>query len=80
MTSRPVKPRARRMAAVVASEPEETRRTFSTEGTMVVISSASSISRSCGAPKLVPLRAASMIASVITAGACPSMSGPQEPT
>ena len=41
---RPVYPRARRMALIVASVPELTSRTFSTEGTASMISSASSVS------------------------------------
>ena len=63
--SRPVKPRARRTAAVVASVPLETSRTFSTEGSAWRMSSASSISRRDGAPKLVPPRAASTTASTV---------------
>ena len=63
MTSRPVKPRARRMALIVASVPELTSRTFSIDGTASMISSASSLSASVGAPKLVPRAAASCTAS-----------------
>ena len=40
-------------ALIAASVPEETRRTFSTEGTASTISSASSTSRSVGVPKVV---------------------------
>jgi hypothetical protein len=43
-------PRARRMADMVASVPLDTSRTFSTDGTRSQISSASSTSRSVGAP------------------------------
>ncbi len=50
MYSRPVKPRATRMAATVASVPLETRRTFSTLGTVAHSSSASSTSPGVGAP------------------------------
>src|ERR1700685_1801710 len=35
---------------------------------------------SFGAPKLVPLQAASMMASITFDGACPRMSGPHDPT
>jgi len=48
--ARPVAARARRTADMVASVPEETRRTFSTAGTQQVMSSASSTSRAVGAP------------------------------
>ncbi|SKT75290.1 Uncharacterised protein [Mycobacteroides abscessus subsp. abscessus] len=47
---RPVNPRARRTALMVASVPELTRRTFSTGWTRSMISRASSISPSTGAP------------------------------
>jgi len=47
---RPVAPRARRMALMAASVPELTSRTISSEGTSRTISSASSTSRSVGAP------------------------------
>ena len=53
--SRPVKPRATRTALIVASVPELTMRTSSTEGTASQIRRASSTSSSVGAPKLVPL-------------------------
>ena len=49
-----MKPRASRMALMVASVPELTSRTISMEGTASMIASARSISRSVGAPKLVP--------------------------
>ena len=47
----------------MASVPELTRRTFSTDGTASMIISASSLSASVGAPKLVPRPAASRTAS-----------------
>jgi hypothetical protein len=50
------------MALIEASVPEETSRTFSTDGTASAISAASSTSRSVGAPKLVPSSAASTTA------------------
>ena len=56
MTSRPVKPRARRMALIDASVPELTMRTISIDGTASTINSASCVSRSVGAPKLAPLQ------------------------
>jgi hypothetical protein len=63
MSSRPVTSRARRTALIAASVPELTRRTFSIDGTASTISSASSTSRSVGAPKVVPSSAASRTAS-----------------
>jgi len=65
---------------MAASVPELTRRTFSTLGTIRTICSASSTSPSVGAPKEVPLRAASPTASRISGSACPNSSGPQDPT
>src|SRR6478736_2476201 len=50
MTSRPVKPRASRMADIVASVPELTRRTCSTGSTRATISSARRTSFSLGVP------------------------------
>ena len=52
--SRPVKPRATRVALIVASVPELTMRTISTDGTASHTSFAISTSRAVGAPKLVP--------------------------
>jgi len=75
-----VKPRARRIALIVASVPELTRRTMSTEGSSAQISSAISISPSVGAPKDRPFSAASRTASTIAGWAWPAMAGPQEPT
>ena len=48
--SRPVKPRATRTALIVASVPELTMRTISTDGTASQTSRASSTSSSVGAP------------------------------
>ena len=53
---RSVKARARRMALMVASVPEFTRRTFSMDGTASAIISARMTSFSVEAPKLVPSR------------------------
>ncbi|CKU80838.1 Uncharacterised protein [Mycobacterium tuberculosis] len=50
MLLRPVAPRARRSALMAASVPELTRRTISIDGTSARMASASSISRSVGAP------------------------------
>ncbi len=61
----PVYPRARRTALMVASVPEFTKRTFSTEGTASTTISARSISRGVGAPKLVPSSAAVLIAPML---------------
>ncbi len=58
-----MKPRAVRMALMVASVPLETRRTWSTEATRSVISSASRTSPGVGAPKDVPSAAATHTAS-----------------
>jgi hypothetical protein len=66
MRSRFVTPRASRRALIAASVPDETRRTFSTDGTQATISAASSTSASVGAPKLVPRRAASRTASTVS--------------
>src|SRR3954467_15764239 len=59
-----------------ASVPDETSRTRSIDGTASTISSASSTSRSVGAPKLVPSSAASRTASTVSASAWPKSSGP----
>ena len=58
MTSRPVKPRASRIADMVASVPEDTNRTRSI-GVRETISSASSTSGSVGVPYDVPRAIAS---------------------
>jgi hypothetical protein len=54
MMSRPVNPRAARIALIVASVPELTIRIFCIEGYIFMIISASSTSSGQGAPKLVP--------------------------
>src|SRR5215218_7042775 len=56
MPSRPVYPRATRMALIVASVPELVIRTISIERTTSQTSSASSTSSCVGAPKVVPHR------------------------
>ena len=60
--------------------PLETKRTFSTEGTVAQSSSANSTSAATGAPNVVPRRAASRMASTMGGYAWPRMSGPQLPT
>ena len=62
MLSRPVKPRARRMALIDASVPELTMRTISMDGTAAMMSSANAVSASVGAPKEAPRRTASSTA------------------
>ena len=63
--SRPVYPRARRTAVLVASVPEFMNRTCSHDATRAEIASASFISRGVGAPYDVPSPAASRTAAVI---------------
>ena len=76
MRSRPVKPRARRTAVLVASVPEFISRTRSQLGTLATISSASSISPGVGAPYDVPPAAAAVMAAVIAGWAWPRMIAP----
>ena len=63
--SRPVTPRASRIAVLVASVPEFIRRTRSQLGTRSAIASASFISRGVGAPYDVPSTTAADTAAVI---------------
>jgi hypothetical protein len=72
--------RARRSALMVASVPELTMRTESTLATAPQMSSASSVSISVGAPKLVPWRSAARTARSTPGSAWPRTIGPQEPT
>ncbi len=65
---------------MVASVPDETNRTFSTDGTWRTTRSASSTSRAQGAPNEVPREAASRIASRTAGCAWPRIIGPHEPT
>ena len=80
----PVAARERRGRAAArdidASVPEETSRTFSTDGTASTISAASSTSASVGAPKDVPRAAASVTAATTSGSACPKISGPHDIT
>ncbi len=63
--SRPVTPRARRIAVLVASVPEFISRTRSQLGTRSPMASASFISRGVGAPYEVPSPTAARTACVI---------------
>jgi hypothetical protein len=80
MRSRPVKPRATRMALMVASVPDDTKRTCSSPGYAATRCSASSISGSHGAPNDVPRDTASTMACCTSGWACPRISGPHEHT
>jgi hypothetical protein len=71
--------RARRIALMQASVPELTRRTCSTLGTWRMTSSASCTSRSVGAPKLKPSRAAFSTASSTAGWPWPRIIGPHDP-
>ena len=71
-------PRASRIALIVASVPELTSRTCSTGSTRAMISSASSISASVGAPKDSPCPAAARTASTTAGCAWPRIIGPHE--
>ena len=74
--SRPVKPRARRTAVLVASVPEFISRTCSQLGDALAIVSASFISRGVGAPYDVPSPAAAAIAAVTAGWAWPRITAP----
>jgi len=80
MRSRDVNARASRTVLIAASVPEETSRTFSTDGTASTISAASSTSASVGAPKLVPRSVASTTAAIVSRSAWPNSSGPHDMT
>jgi hypothetical protein len=75
-----VKPRARRSADIVASVPDETRRTSSMDGRRRTSVSAIRISASVGAPNDSPCVAASRTARTTSGCAWPTIAGPQEPT
>ena len=72
-----MKPRASRMALIVASVPLETSRTCCTGSTRATISSASSTSFSEGVPKLNPRAVAERTASSTPSCAWPRIIGPQ---
>ena len=76
MRSRPVKPRARRTAVLVASVPEFISRTISQLRDPLAIASASTISPGVGAPYDVPRVAASATAAVIAGWAWPRIIAP----
>ncbi|SIN04842.1 Uncharacterised protein [Mycobacteroides abscessus subsp. abscessus] len=85
--SRPVIPRARRIAVIVASVPVETSRTCSIAGSPAAAAlirsttvSASSVSPAVEAPKDSPFSAAACTASITAGWRWPSSAGPQEPT
>jgi len=78
--ARPVNPRANRIADIVASVPEDTRRTCSTGAIRATISSASATSPSLGVPNDVPRAKAAPAASSTAGCACPRIIGPQEQT
>ena len=75
-----MKPRATRMALIVASVPELTMRTSSIDGTSSMIFLATTVSSSVGAPKDRPSAAFSCTALITAGSAWPRIIGPQEPT
>ncbi len=75
-----MKPRAKRIALIVASVPELTIRTSSIEGTSWHTFFAREVSIAVGAPNPKPLSKTAFTASIITGLACPKIIGPQEPT
>ena len=74
--SRPLAARARRRASIVASVPDEVKRTRSTEATMAAIRSAQSISSSLPAPKWVPRSTWARTAPTTAGWAWPSSRAP----
>ena len=80
MRSRPVNPRAKRSAVIVASVPELTRRTFSMAGTRATKRSAISTSAAVGAPKPNPVVACSRTACTKGVKPWPWIIGPHAPT
>ena len=76
MRLRPVAPRARRMALIVASVPEFTKRTISIDGTIFATRSARRTSSSVGAPYDVPRREARSSARRTKPGTWPKRCGP----
>ena len=65
---------------MTASVPDETMRSFSIDGISARTSSASSVSRAVGAPKVRPCLQASRTAATTAGWAWPRIAGPQEPT
>ena len=78
MVSRTVKPRATRMALMVASVPLLFKRTCSMLGTSLLISAAISSSNPVGAPNERLFAAAACTAAITTGCAWPTIIGPQE--
>jgi len=73
-------PRARRIAVIVASVPEDTRRTSAIDGTSRQSVSAISTSAAVGAPKDSARAAAACTASTTCGCVWPATIGPHEPT
>ena len=73
-------PRASRTALIVASVPDDTKRTISSDGTAPTASAASSTSSAVGIPKDVPRCAARPTASTTAGCAWPAISGPHDST
>ena len=71
---------ASRIADIVASVPEFTKRTISMDGTASTMSLAAVTSISVGAPNDAPQAVASCAALVTSGCACPRINGPQEHT
>jgi hypothetical protein len=80
MRVRPVTPRARRIADIVASVPELTMRTTSIDGTRRVIVSAIVTSASHGVPNDRPFSMAFATAARTCGWLWPTTIGPHEPT
>ena len=78
--SRPVKPRATRRALIVASVPELTMRTSSTDGSASQMRRASSLSSSVGAPKLVPRSTCAWSRPTTSGWPQPRIMGPHDET
>ena len=75
-----MKPLASLNALITASVPDDTIRTFSTDGINSTIFSASSVSFFVGAPKLVPFSTALITASLTSLSQWPKIIGPHEHT
>ncbi len=75
-----VKPRARRMALIVASVPELHMRTSSMDGTSSMILRATTVSISVGAPNDRPFSAVFCTTPITSGCAWPRIIGPHEPT
>ena len=80
IVSRPVKPRASRIALIVASVPELTIRTSSIDGISLQIRRATSVSITVGAPNERPSAAIACTARTTVGSAWPRIAGPHDPT